>query len=404
MRYDSVIIGGGLSALMCGIELARNGKKTALVAAGQSCLHFSSSSWGLYKGEEPLKAIAELPQHHPYAKVGVERVEVLAGVAKELLNIAGVSTEGSAERNHYIMTPIGSMRQCWLSLEGALSSENPLPEFKSAAVYLFDGFLDSYSQFIIDALKGWGISVEVHTFSLPEFEQRRNNPTELRSVHIARVFDKQENIDALTHNIMREVGDVDAVILPSVFGFCHQNIRERVERATGYKTYVVATMSPSVEGVKVERALRRTFEEMGGTIFNGHRAVSYTTNEQGEIASITTSKDITLTAENFVLASGSFIGKGLEASRQGVIEPLFGADIDMVEQVLVDRNIYNAQPFMRCGVATDNLFNIFKGGVTVANLYGCGSVLSGCDPVKEGCGGGVAMITALSVAQTIINR
>ena len=47
MRYDTVIIGGGLSALMCGIAVARAGKRVALVATGNSSLHFSSCSFGL---------------------------------------------------------------------------------------------------------------------------------------------------------------------------------------------------------------------------------------------------------------------------------------------------------------------------------------------------------------------
>lgn len=39
MKYDNIIIGGGLSGLVCGIESARSGRKTAIVSAGQSALH-----------------------------------------------------------------------------------------------------------------------------------------------------------------------------------------------------------------------------------------------------------------------------------------------------------------------------------------------------------------------------
>ena len=62
------------------------------------------------------------------------------------------------------------------------------------------------------------------------------------------------------------------------------------------------------------------------------------------------------------------------------------------------------KPFMAAGVVTDEQFKVAVGGAAVDNLYGCGAILSGYNPVKEGCGAGVAMFTALKVAENILNR
>lgn len=42
MVYDAVIIGGGMSALLCGIKLIKSGQSVAIVSTGQSALHFNA--------------------------------------------------------------------------------------------------------------------------------------------------------------------------------------------------------------------------------------------------------------------------------------------------------------------------------------------------------------------------
>ena len=80
MKYDTIIIGGGLSGLTAGIRLAEKGKKVAIVSLGQSALHFSSGSFGLLSqlGDKevssPLEAMKELDENHPYRRIGLEQV------------------------------------------------------------------------------------------------------------------------------------------------------------------------------------------------------------------------------------------------------------------------------------------------------------------------------------------
>ena len=73
MRFDTIIIGGGLSGLMGGITLSRQGERVAIISSGKSALQFSSGSLELWSdGAEAIASIADKSPNHPYNKVEKE--------------------------------------------------------------------------------------------------------------------------------------------------------------------------------------------------------------------------------------------------------------------------------------------------------------------------------------------
>lgn len=116
MKFDYIIIGGGLCGLSAGIRLAEQGKKTAVVSSGQSALHFFAGSFGLIGKNggktvlNPLEEIDCLPERHPYRLMGKERVKRLATEVPAMLQKAGITVTGSAEANHFTLTPFGKPR------------------------------------------------------------------------------------------------------------------------------------------------------------------------------------------------------------------------------------------------------------------------------------------------------
>ena len=130
MKFDSIIIGGGLSGLVAGIGLQLKGRKTLIVSSGQSALHFFSGSFELYNTEKPYsEALKEISRTHPYAKMGADRVLELASTVPDFFSHAGITLNGSAERNHYRLTPMGVVKPAcslWKVISPSLRTANSL--------------------------------------------------------------------------------------------------------------------------------------------------------------------------------------------------------------------------------------------------------------------------------------
>ena len=179
MKYDVIIIGGGLSGLVCGIRLQKTGISCAIVSAGQSALHFSSGTFDLLgrmpdgtEVEEPMKAIGNLDPGHPYSVIGVENVARHASYAREFLKECGIDVSGNPERNTYRITPTGERRPAWLTL----NDFTPLPSKDSkiddkVLIINISGYLDFNTSFIAEALEKQGTSCRIEAICLEEMER-----------------------------------------------------------------------------------------------------------------------------------------------------------------------------------------------------------------------------------------
>ena len=415
MHFDTIVIGGGLSGLVCGLRLQRAGHKCLIISTGQNAMHFSSGAFGLLGRlpdgtpvEEPLQVLDQLPQAHPYRKIGADRMAAYVHAVRPLFASCGIPLVGDEQRNQYIISPTGNFKRVWLALSDVtlLPSEQEKIGEKALIVNL-KGYLDFNTAFIAEGLEKRGTACRIEALELPELQRLRSNPSEMRSVNIARVMEHPEAVEAVATAVSALLRDEDTVVLPAVFGL-HSGaalvtLRERISANTVF----VGTMPPSVPGIRSQLLLKKAFEAAGGTFLNGDQAMDPVLKD-GRVESLRTANlgTLRLTADHFVLASGSFFSKGLWATPEVVLEPLFG--LDVVSQASrmdwYDKDFFAEQKYIGFGVKTDAAFHPSLAGTPVENLYAIGSVLGDCNGVKLGCGAGVALMTALAVANEIIGE
>ena len=147
-------------------------------------------------------------------------------------------------------------------------------------------------------------------------------------------------------------------------------------------------------------------------MINGDSALN-ATFEGNKVRCINTRllEDEEITADNFVLASGSFFSKGLISEFDKIYEPVFESDIIGVEGFnQKDRFTWTVhrfahpQPYQSAGVAINAQCQVKKCGQFLTNLYAVGNVIGGFNALELGCGSGVAVVTALAVADEILAK
>ena len=414
MRMDTVIMGGGLSALTCGITLAKHGKRVTIVASGQSTLLFNGGSMellGSIDGQEvtaPLEAVATLPDNHPYRKIGTERIASLASEAKQLLDDAGINMEGRPDANHWRITPMGVAKPAWLTLSDHMRIDDlsHLPA-KRVALMAIRGYLDQPNSMLAQGLRSLGMEVKVVEFTTSDITSLRRSPSEMRATSLAKHLMSNSALQRVAEQINALATEADLVLLPSVLGQNDDNDFQTLQSMVNKPLRLVATLPPAVAGMRMQAQLRHYFRMLGGTYLMGDTAVSGTF-DQDRLTAVTTAKlgDMPLKADHFVLATGSFVSRGLMADYERVYEPVLGVDVDADadRECWTRFGVLNAQAYTQYGVATDNSLRCLIEGKPITNLRAIGSVLSGHDAIKMGDGTGVSMLTALAAAHDIIGR
>ena len=407
MKFDTLIIGGGLAGLLCGITLTQQGLRCAIISRGQNGLHFSSGSLDLLDVAHSdsltsaLSALARQCPEHPYSLIGAEQVIDYARQGENVLANCGIAMQGGTEHLHQRITPLGNLKCAWLSPEEAATG--PVAGQRIAAIGI-SGFPDFQAHLAAAGLRQAGAQADAIEIELPELDYLRDNASEFRSVNIARVMDEKSRWAPLLAALKPIAARYDRLLLPACFGLQHHQQWRWLNEQLPCPLALLPTLPPSVPGMRMHAALQRYFIKLGGTwlagdevagvSYDGQRVVSVSTRNHG---------DVPLQTRFAVLASGSFFSNGLIASRDKICEPVFNLDITplLPRSGWYNNDFFDPQPWQLCGVKTDSSLRGQRSGQQIDNLYAIGGVLGGFDAISQGCAGGVSVITALHAARQI---
>ena len=427
MNFDVAIIGGGLAGLTCGITLQQGGKCCVIINNGQAAIDFASGSLDLLSRmpdgsvveniNENLTALRTALPAHPYSLLGAEKVIAKAQDFERLANALNLDLIGSSEKNHWRVTGLGSLRGAWLSPNSVptVQGDETFPH-KRIAVLGIEGYHDFQPQLLAAnlVLNPQFAHCEVTSgfLNIPQLDELRQSAREFRSVNIAQLLEHKLAFNDLVSEIIESAQGANAVLLPACFGLENQEFMNALRDATKLALFELPTLPPSLLGMRQRIQLRRKFESLGGLMINGDSALNaHFEGDRVHCIKTRLLEDEEIIADNFVLAAGSFFSKGLVSEFDKIYEPVFESDIIGVEG-FNDKNRFswtnhrfaNPQPYQSAGVAINEHCQVQKCGQFLANLYATGNVIGGFNALELGCGSGVAVVTALTVADEILAK
>ncbi len=415
---DVLVIGGGLAGVAAALT-ANEDAQVRLISHKQSTLRHASGLVDVlgYTPEregplvDPFDALADLPEGHPYERVGIDAVRSGLALFDDIVGDAYAG--GHTDRNALVPTHGGTVkptaRYPRAAAAGLASDE------RDALLVGFESMTDFDAPLAAEHLTAAGVPFEARGVTIPFPGDFRADAKVTRYAH---ALDRNEELDgndggpgtparrALAEAVKPHLDDQERVGFPAVLGDDDPSgIRSSIERALGVDVFEVPMGPPSLPGLRLEDRLYAALEDAGVRVATGNPAVDVAT-EDGRVRAVyvdRTGRRVPYHADQFVLASGGLVGKGIDSDRETVREPVFDCHVPHPTDRYdwFEDDAFGDHPFARFGVDVDHDLRPLAADGTpeYENLRAAGSVLGGYDFAAEKSGSGVSLATGYAAGR-----
>ena len=422
IEEDVIVIGGGLAGSIAALEAADGEATVRLITHKKSTLRHASGLidvLGYLDAEEPVAdpfaAISELPDEHPYSIAG--ETAIRDGLARFDTAVGDMYQGSHTDANALLPTFGGAVKPTArypTAAAAGLASDS-----REMLVVGFEELTEYNASMLADHLERADVPFEADGVEL-NFPGEYANDS--RVTRFAKRLDKPEDVEhdgrtmgareALADAIKPHLGDAERVGLPAFLGDDHAaEVRGDLERALGVDVFEIPMGPPSFPGMRLADQLKHAVDEAGVRISAGNPVVGYETDDN-EIQSVTVDskgREVPHHAEEFILATGGLVGKGIDSERDGTVEePIFDCHIPHSEDRYdwFDKQAFGDQPFAHFGVRIDEGMRPLDAGgdPEFPNLRAAGGVVGGTDPVSEKSQSGISLTTAAVAGQRARER
>ena len=276
----------------------------------------------------------------------------------------------------------------------------------------FRGLKDFFPAYLADNLArtplpgGAAVTTRVVELSPPLGVAR-----DVSATGFARRFERADFRESVLAELGRHLMPGEIVGFPAVLGLeGARKVWQELETRLGHSVFEVATLPPSVPGIRLYETMTGALRRRGARLVVGTTVAGAegSGNRLEGVVAHTAGRPLTYRANSFVLATGGFASGGLHLDSSGEVrEPVFDlpvAGLPGPEEPRFERGYFDEHAISRAGVAVDASSRPIDGEGTPVyeNLHAVGATLSGAVPWREASGNGLSLASGYAAASAIL--
>jgi glycerol-3-phosphate dehydrogenase subunit B len=419
-KYDLAIIGAGMAGMAAAVFAAKRGLSTVITGSLAESwftgglidlmgIHPIDSGNSRKNPWAAIDAVVEDIPNHPYAHIPQEDMKAALGEFYDFLNRNGLPYCSKDDRNSQLVTAFGAVK----TTHGIPQTMWPGVEAysrKAPCLFVdFEGLKGFNANLLAERLKAEWRGLK--TLSIPSIYG--SQVYEINPVPLARDLELTEYRQKLAKLIQPHVRDVEYVGLPAVIGI-HQSgkIIEELGDLLGRPVFEIPGMPPSIPGMRLKEAFLRFLPPNNvHCLFQKHVLKATPTDEGNFSLDIgRTEHEVSIRADAVLLATGRFLGGGLQSDHTTVTEQIFGLPVFQPE----NRELWHGETLFepgghtinRAGLETDDMMRPLDktGHPAYKNLFAAGIILAHQDWTRMKCGSGLSVATAYSAVKSVVGR
>jgi glycerol-3-phosphate dehydrogenase subunit B len=349
--------------------------------------------------------VKDLPQH-PYARLSTATVRAAFQNVIKFFETQGLSYTGFPDRNAAVLTAVGTVKLTYrvpLTMWSGVTAR----QHKAACLLVDIQGLKGFSARQIKATVG-GAWPDLRTVKVafpgahPEgdvFPERLARSLETAGARANWAAVLEPHIQGAA-----------AIGVPAILGISRSaEVMQDLEKRLGCQVFEIPTMPPGVTGLRMKEAFERGLAGRKVRLLLENKVFRAAHRDSGFLLEAGSMEpDRTIQASAVLLATGRFMGGGLQADRHAVREPIFNLPVQQPErrdhwhrENFLDRR---GHPVNRAGLQTDEFFRPIDatGRPVHPRLFAAGSILAHQDWIRMKCGSGLAFSTAYAAVENAL--